>query len=87
MRYASRGRGDIAGGDRSAEPRRDGVHDGVERDRSGEGGEAAQQHGVGNGAPGVLERQLGGGNGQQPIVPVGCDEVRRGRARRSCETS
>ena len=36
-----------------------------------------EQHGIGDGTPGVLERQLRGGNGQQPIVPMRRDEVRQ----------
>ena len=50
--------------------------DRIDRDHAGERGEAAQQHGVGNGAPGVLECQLGGGHGQQSSVTMGSDEVR-----------
>lgn len=35
-----------------------------------------QQHRIGNRTPGMLERQLGGGNGQQSIVPMRRHEVR-----------
>src|SRR5881394_2212021 len=60
--------GDIVLGHGAGKLGADRVRDGVERDEARQGGEAAEQHRVGQRPAEVLARDLGGGHGEKPFT-------------------